>query len=181
MKKEQRVGKLKFSKHIPEQLQDTIIKPFAEYEWLIPNWCEEVHVRWMENGGGGDGASTTNASVGTRYDYRYAYIDVCPPFVDNTEESHRDTARHELVHITNAPIYNYVIDMLDTLYPDPTDKIRILIEKELTERIESVTQDMATNIARLEERKKRKPTKKRTEGDENPKPKAKKTVKKDAK
>jgi hypothetical protein len=146
----EKVGKYWFSPLIPDEVKDSCRGALLANEALIPAWCNEVRVYWDSEGASTDhGEGSAAAYMEASYSYRYASITICPPFLSEEEPDKESRVRHELCHIVSYPILFYIKSVVETLTGED-ETIATLVKKELSEKIESLTEDLAQIIFAME-------------------------------
>lgn len=131
----------------PKEVASALIPLLQRYSWLIPAWCTEVNVDY-ENVN--SKSPTAVAKTYVNYEYRNAFITFYALWLNDDEYSRRMNLVHELCHVMNGPLADYMADVIrDTLYDEV---LKNIVLRELENRIESVTQDMATSILEMEDR-----------------------------
>lgn len=140
------IGKFWFSPHMPDEILEVAKEYFLPLEWMIPAWCEEVRIFWNEEGLS-DESSTAAAYMSSSYSYRFARIALCPSFLNQEEEERKLTVSHELSHVVLSPFANYVRETFDTLAGE-NEMIRKLVDTEIRERYEAITEDLAKTFQR---------------------------------
>ena len=144
------IGKFWFSPHMPDEVLELAKELFLPLEWMIPAWCEEVRVFWDAEGFDNDRESKDNSAsayMTASYSYRFARIALCPVFLSQEDEERRLTVRHEMGHVILSPFADYVREAFDTLAGD-NEIVRKLVETEIRERYEAVTEDLAKTFQR---------------------------------
>jgi hypothetical protein len=144
-----RVGKFWFSSLVPKEVLDTCKDTLLKYECLIPNWCNEVRVYWDAEGNSpDDGENTATAYISTNYAYRFASLNICPPFLSEEIEDRETRLKHELCHIVSSPLVSYVRDTVAIVTQD--EAMTQLVCRESTEKSESMTEDLAYILTQME-------------------------------
>lgn len=132
--------KIRLYEEIPALVKPELQKFLSELEHLVPQWCSHVWVAWSANDS--DNASTV-ADMTAHYDYRWARMNVYASWLDQTEDFKREALVHELMHLFVAPLADYAREMIRTLVPaNEAEKFHKATNSMLTERNESVTQDL---------------------------------------
>lgn len=140
-----------YDKEIPSAILSVLQSNLEPWEWLIPLWCEHVFVGYVAD------SSEDGASAATRveYPYRWARITFYPCFLVQNDQS--EDALHEIIHIPLAVPGQYMRDQIDVLVPEfEAPKFRETLRRELTERVEAATEDIASRIAAHWPRKRKK-------------------------
>ncbi len=143
-----RAGKFWFSPEIPEEVKNSCRHILIENEFLVPNWCNEVRIYWSPDGYDKDG--DTVAYITSNYAYRFAAISICPPFLNEEEEDRKSKIKHELCHIVSTPLASYVKDTANIL-TDEHEIISQIVNREITERAEAMTEDLVYVLMKMEE------------------------------
>jgi hypothetical protein len=132
----------------PEALLDLIREDVRSCAYLVPDWCAEVIVEWLDipaDETDGTGVSIATASV--NYAYRHASIAIRPIYFSpmTTEAERRANLAHEFVHMLLAPATDYARDRFEDM-TDPNSQIRRNLEREWRERVEAVTNDVTAAV-----------------------------------
>jgi hypothetical protein len=130
----------------PREVRRPLVAMAERYAWLIPAWCVEVHLRYQN---ANPQSSTAIAKTSVNYEYRAAYIVVFSSWFDGDEHQRRKNLAHEFCHIINAPLADYVADVILKITPDPT--LQAVILEEHAKRVESITEDMASIVIEMED------------------------------
>lgn len=88
-------------------------------------------------------SGTTHMEVMTIGKYRYGKIYVYPPFFQSSREEQIKTVTHELVHIHNEPILDYIIDIVIPHVKKSNEDLADSFEAQFRERVERFTEDFA--------------------------------------
>ena len=142
--KGKRIGKFWFSPVMPNEARLACEEILVENAALIPNWCNEVRVYWDSDG---DEKGST-AYIETKYAYRYASINICPPFLEEEDEDRETRIRHELCHIVSAPVLEYINRIAEIL--GKKEEVAALIDKESEEKVESMTEDLVYILMQMQ-------------------------------
>ena len=147
----QRVGnKYWISSAVPDEVKAACEDILLKNEALIPGWVNEVRVYWDAEGDETEhGSGLAAAYMEASYAYRYASITICPPFLSEEKADREIRIRHELCHIVSFPLIMYVKHVAETLSGED-DTVAQLVKKELSEKIESMTEDLAQIIQNFE-------------------------------
>jgi len=128
---------------MPIKVKQEITNLLKPYQWLIPGWCQRVHIMYNPLGNE-EGVLLTCVN---RYDYREVIITFFPLFFTNREDKDEDLL-HELLHVFVSVITDYAKDCLNRLVPaDEAPKFRETLFEELRIREESFVQDLAHCLA----------------------------------
>lgn len=130
----------------PKEIAPVLMEHAERCAWLIPAWCVEVHLRYQN---ANPQSSTAIARTSVNYEYRAAYVTVFSSWFDGDEHQRRKNLAHEFCHIINAPLADYVTDLIPKIVPDPAFQAVIL--EEHAKRVESITEDMATMVIEMED------------------------------
>jgi len=110
------------------------IKPLLA---LLPPWCITLFLNWGEAKGTEAGRNV--AEITTHYGNRWAYLQVRPPWLEHEPAMRRRDLVHEFVHVVLHP-YDMQARWMTSFIPK---KLRPILEGELNERLEMVTEDLA--------------------------------------
>jgi hypothetical protein len=145
----QKFGKFVFLPDVPEDVRPGILRALEKNMDFVPNWCEEIQIRWSRNEEEADEHQVTAAYASTFFDYRYAVITICPSFLDEDEAGRESIVRHELFHPFYAPLVKFMRDVLNAVFPKDTPEKKIYLEQ-IREKYEGATQDLATAIGKFQ-------------------------------
>lgn len=135
---------------VPDEVKVACKDALEQNESLIPSWCNEVRIYWDSEGDQTDhGEGAAAAYMEASYAYRYASITICPPFLSEEPRDRESRIRHELCHIVTYPLILYVKNVAETL-TNEEEVTAQLIRKELSEKIESMTEDLVQIISNIE-------------------------------
>jgi len=138
------MSKFTYDSSIPPSVKKEIAKALKPFEWLVPDWCQEVFVLW--NGQGGDDGTVISSAV--MYEYRRVILTFYPLFL-NEEGSKTEHVIHDLLHTFISVISDYAHRTIEQLVPkEEAPKFREALLEELRMRDESCVQDLAHCITR---------------------------------
>src|SRR5262245_8219952 len=83
--------------------------------WLIPAWCSEVHLAFQN---ASNKSANCVAYTHVNYEYRNAFITVFGSWFDGNDRQRRKNLAHEFCHVINAPLADYVADLIPKIVPD---------------------------------------------------------------
>lgn len=116
----------------------------AGLEWLVPDWCREVCLRWEAQPP--EDASGAAAETEIAYEYRWAVIRIFPEFFADTPDGRRCNLTHELLHIFVGPLAEYAEQLATRLLKEDAPKFHETVRAELVTRLEGAVQDLANTI-----------------------------------
>lgn len=136
--------KFRFHSEVPALIEAELAKHLAPLEWLIPGWCQVVHVYWQEQGGVPDATITCR----TEYEYRRVALTFYPAFLSQKDLQYEQLI-HDLLHAFSSIAIDYAEEAIKLLVPEnEAPKFREHLLRELHTRTESFTQDLAHCLAR---------------------------------
>lgn len=128
-----------FNPAIPKVIAKELRQELKDYEWLIPSWCQHIHVDWAEQGS----TEGTLITCQTSYEYRNARLTFYPQFLSEGDQRAEHVV-HDLLHGFTAVLANYAYDTISLLVPpEDAPKFRESLLEELRIRHESMVQDLA--------------------------------------
>jgi hypothetical protein len=133
-----------FSPNVPDEVKSSCKDLLIANEYLIPTWCNEVRIFWNA-----EGEPDAAAYIETSYSYRCASITICPPFLSEEPEDRELRIRHELCHIVSAPLVSYARSLANIFGADD-DNIKALVDRESSEKVESMTEDLVFILQQME-------------------------------
>lgn len=137
--------RIAYDKNIPRevraQLQE-MIDPLARR--YAPGWCNSLTVMWDSPCDSGD-VQNTYAECQPRYDYRAASIIVYPAFLRVAKAERKAIIVHELCHLLNAPLLQFLQSTIGILCPDPSDPMRAILAENGRVAVEASVED-TTNV-----------------------------------
>lgn len=137
------MSKFIFEPSVPAVAARALKKELKAYEWLVPGWCQRVHVDWASQGSN-DGTLITSTTL---YEYRAVKLTFFPQFFDEVGNK-QEHVIHDLLHAFAAPLTDYAFDTIDRLVPpEEAPKFREALLEELRVRNESFVQDLAHCLA----------------------------------
>lgn len=143
-----RASRVEYRGEWPAEARAAVEASMAGLEWLIPDWCTELILRWdsapPDAPDGTAGAACTTAC----YEYRWACIRVYPSWLEGGPAERRQELVHELLHVFTAPLVEYVEKMADRLLKEDAPKFHATVREEIRERQEAATQDLSHAINR---------------------------------
>jgi hypothetical protein len=129
-----------YDKSIPVETLGAIKDHLEPLAWLVPGWCQKVHVEWCSEGG----ENTACIDECTEYEYRRISLRFYSEWLYGDADLRREQVTHELIHAFSGPLYDYVYDTIERLLPESdAPKFREHAIAELKVRNESFVQDMA--------------------------------------
>lgn len=149
----ERIGdKFWLSSELPNEVKDACRDTLLKNEALIPGWVNEVRIYWDAPGDRIDGGeASASAYMTASYCYRYANITICPPFLSEEKADRENRLRHELSHIVSYPLMSYVKQVVETLSSED-DAVTQIVRMELSEKVESMTEDLTNIITNIEKK-----------------------------
>lgn len=114
------------------EVERKVARVFGPLEWMIPPWCKRVKIIT-------EPSCTDTINIHTKYDYREGLITIGPEFWEFSEQSKREMARHELIHLTLCPLSDWARQLIGSKLDDDP-----FLKQMLFERVESVTEDIRT-------------------------------------
>lgn len=141
---EQRV---RLQDEVPDSVRAEAEKYFPLIDRLAPQWCSRVWVRWK--------AVCVNdeeckACAVVMYEYRYAVITLHAKWLDYPEDDRRETIVHETIHIYIQPLSGYAHHLIVELVGEDNVTLTAITKEHCREYQESVVQDLALMVLRLE-------------------------------
>lgn len=138
------MSKFTYEPGMPATVKREIVKALKPFEWLVPDWCQEVFVLWNEQGGN-DGIVISSAVM---YEYRQVALTFYPLFLSE-EENKTEHIIHDLLHAFVSILSDYAHRTIEQLVPkEEAPKFREALLEELRMRDESCVQDLAHCITR---------------------------------
>lgn len=133
------MSKFTYATDIPPSIKRELVKALKPYEWLVPDWCQEVFVAWNPHGGN----ESTVITSSSMYEYRRVALTFYPLFL--SEEGNRaEHVIHDLLHAFVSVVSDFAYDTIDRLVPpEEAPKFREALLEELRQRNESCVQDLA--------------------------------------
>src|SRR4051812_32661113 len=105
----------------PKKVASALVPLLESYAWLIPAWCTEVNVDY-ENVNSKSNAAVARTYV--NYEYRNAFVTFYALWLNDDEYSRRLNLVHELCHVVNGPLADYMADVIrDTIYDETLKNI----------------------------------------------------------
>ena len=134
--------KFDFMGEWPPEARAAVEAALSGLDWLVPDWCSCVALRWSipED-------SEASASTSTNYAYRFATIYCHPPLLSEDPGERRHSMTHELLHVFIGPLAEYAENMVDRLLDD-APLFRKTVKEEISQRHESGVQDLAFALHR---------------------------------
>jgi len=137
--------KINFEKNIPTEIRSAIEPLVNDLAWLIPGWCQYIDIRWQEENPQG-----AFMQCGTNYAYRWVSITVFPQWLMQEDSERKECLVHEIIHGLNAPLADWIREVIKTLAPEETEgRLQTILMDELVQRNESFVQDMAFAISKM--------------------------------
>lgn len=138
------MGRFTYEPGMPLAVKREIVRALKPYEWLVPDWCQEVFVMWSAHGGDGSIVITSSSA----YEYRRVTLTFYPPFL--SEEGNRaEHVIHDLLHAFVSVVSDYAYEVIDRLVSEEeAPKFRQTLLEELRVRNESCVQDLAHCVAK---------------------------------
>jgi hypothetical protein len=135
--------KYRFDSEVPELIQTELKQKLEPLEWLIPGWCQIVHIHWQEQAGLQDALITCR----TDYQYRRVVLTFYPAFLSQKELQFEQLI-HDLLHAFSGIAIDFADETIKLLVPEnEAPKFREHLLRELGERTEAFTQDLAHCLA----------------------------------
>lgn len=133
------MSKFIYEEGMPTSVKRELAKAVKPYEWLIPNWCQEVHINWHTTG-----RDTILINCSIMYEYRQAELTFYPLFLSEPEDRRKEHVIHDMLHIFMSVVSDYAYATIDRLVPEEeAPKFRESLLDELRQRNESCVQDLA--------------------------------------
>lgn len=112
--------------------------------WLIPNWCQDMLVRFGTN------RPESVAEMTAEVDYRRATLLVNGTWFEPwyTDRERRDILLHEFCHLYVNAVSAFCWGEIERLLDDKESKHGATLREALRVRVEQVTQDLAYAITR---------------------------------
>jgi hypothetical protein len=115
----------------------------GKWLWLVPGWCQRIHVNVWDSSSSHD----TMISINVSYEYRSVCMDFYSGWLNQAPEDRERQTVHELLHIHLGLVADYAESTINRLCPrDEAEKFNGHMQAELTRRNESATQDLAHAI-----------------------------------
>jgi hypothetical protein len=134
----------------PKELKPVIVEYIHRYAWLLPAWCSDLHIVYRTVK---DKNPDVAAELTSEESYRNAVMVIYAGFLTQDDKRRRKIIVHEMIHITVNPLGDFALRAIRNLAPDKDEpKLNAVLQDELTERWEAVTEDLANIIVEMEDR-----------------------------
>lgn len=133
-----------FDPDIPPVVKGEIQRELEKLRWLIPGWCQRVHIAFDEDGN----QRGVLISCSVMYEYRSIRLLFYPAFLSEGDRKFEHVI-HDLLHGFSAVLVDYAETKINLLVPeDEAPKFRAALLDEMRIRHESFVQDLAFALAK---------------------------------
>lgn len=137
------MAEIVWNRNVLSKNKKEIEKYLNTWLWLVPKWCQELHIALYPSSENGNNACETTSD----YEYRRIKIDFFTGWINERDEAKRMHIVHELIHGFIAPMADYASHTFDILASEDNEpKLNQTVNDELRVRHESATQDLAFAI-----------------------------------
>lgn len=148
-------ARIMYRGEIPPELQSTLTTLIERYEMLLPSWVQHLNIAYYNSPPEDSPRAVAQTTVD--YEYRTVYLDFFPGFFANHDDKRSEFIRHEMIHATWNPLYNYARDTFKKLFESDALKANLMLKDLILDQLrmhnESATTDMENILGRLVEGK----------------------------
>jgi hypothetical protein len=132
---------------VPKEVQPLIKEHLRRIEHLVPSWCNKISVKFVTDNESDEDGNIKYAEVVVQHEYRRTTLYVYPPWLDDDEETRHERLRHEMAHLSTAPLFQLACRIVDECFADEAGK---LLKGELQKASEAATEDFMQILKRVE-------------------------------
>lgn len=133
-----------FTGEWPPEAAAAASEALSDLEWLVPDWCPSVTLRWQVLSGDRQAVMSND----TDPTYRLAVVYFHPAFLSEPVRDRRHSAIHELLHVFVGPLALAAENLADRLLKEEAPKFHDQARADITHWHESAVQDLATVLLR---------------------------------
>jgi hypothetical protein len=121
-------------------MREEIDKHLQAVRWLIPGWVQLLSIV-VTDGSGGE-----TLGIQPDYKYRLGVLYVYSGWFTSTREEKMKAFIHEMIHFYSGLPTDYAAEKFEVVIGDTNPDLMQVIKKDLSEREEQMTQDLAFAI-----------------------------------